>query len=90
MVWTLPRNAGAFKNLHSTCIIREQLRRILNIHLRDGCQLQGLIATPDNRRVTGTKMNSGGALVADLVVDAMGRGSHSPIWLEAISSFGES
>ena len=40
-----------------------------------------MIGTPDNSRVIGIK-TSGGTLLADLVVDATGRGSLSPIWLE--------
>jgi 2-polyprenyl-6-methoxyphenol hydroxylase-like FAD-dependent oxidoreductase len=64
-------------------IIRERVRRISNVRLSDGCQVQGLLATPDNSRVTGIKVNSG-TLLADLVVDATGRGSLSPIWLKAM------
>jgi hypothetical protein len=62
-------------------IIRERVRRIPNVHFSDDCQVHGLIGTPDNRRVTGIR-TSGGTLLADLVVDATGRGSLSPIWLE--------
>jgi 2-polyprenyl-6-methoxyphenol hydroxylase-like FAD-dependent oxidoreductase len=48
------------------------------------------VATPDRRRVSGVRTigrtGSGGAetLTADLVVDATGRGSRSPVWLEAL------
>jgi flavin-dependent dehydrogenase len=62
-------------------LVRERVRRIPNVRFSDGCQVHGLIATPDNRRVAGIKTN-GDQLLADLVVDATGRGSHSPIWLE--------
>lgn len=64
-------------------IIRERVRRIPNVRFSDECQVHGLIGTPDNSRVTGIK-TSGGTLLADLVVDATGRGSLSPIWLEEI------
>ena len=67
-------------------IIRERVRCIPNVQFRDGWQVQGLISSSGNRRITGIKV--GGevtrAVLADLVVDATGRGSHSPIWLEAM------
>jgi 2-polyprenyl-6-methoxyphenol hydroxylase-like FAD-dependent oxidoreductase len=68
-------------------IVRERVRRILNVHFWDGCQIQGLISSSDNRRITGIQISGETAtrpVSADLVVDATGRGSHSPIWLEAI------
>jgi 2-polyprenyl-6-methoxyphenol hydroxylase-like FAD-dependent oxidoreductase len=66
-------------------IIRERIRQIPNVHFWDGCQVQGLISSPGNRRITGIQI--GGeravrAVPADLVIDATGRGSHSPNWLE--------
>jgi 2-polyprenyl-6-methoxyphenol hydroxylase-like FAD-dependent oxidoreductase len=68
-------------------IIRERVRRIPNVHFWDGCQVQSLISSSDNRRITGIQISGNKAaqsLPADLVIDAMGRGSHSPIWLEAM------
>jgi 2-polyprenyl-6-methoxyphenol hydroxylase-like FAD-dependent oxidoreductase len=68
-------------------IIRERVRRIPNVHFWDGCQVEGFVSSDDNRRITGIQIGSdvaAGPLVADLVVDATGRGSRSPIWLEAI------
>jgi flavin-dependent dehydrogenase len=68
-------------------IIRERVRRILNVYFWDGCQVQGLISSSDNRRITGIQISGETAtrpVSADLVIDATGRGSHSPIWLEAI------
>jgi 2-polyprenyl-6-methoxyphenol hydroxylase-like FAD-dependent oxidoreductase len=68
-------------------IIRERVRWIRNVHFWDGCQVQGLISSPDNRRITGIQVNGEMAarpVAADLVIDATGRGSHSPTWLEAI------
>jgi 2-polyprenyl-6-methoxyphenol hydroxylase-like FAD-dependent oxidoreductase len=56
----------------------------------DGCEVAGLVATPDRRRVTGVRTLRRGAggpeqvLEADLVVDATGRGSRSPAWLAAL------
>lgn len=68
-------------------IIRERVRRFPNVHFWDGCQVQGLISSFDNRRITGIQISSDMAsrsLSADLVIDATGRGSRSPNWLEAI------
>jgi 2-polyprenyl-6-methoxyphenol hydroxylase-like FAD-dependent oxidoreductase len=68
-------------------IIRERVRRIPNVHFWDGCQVEGLISSSDNRRITGIKIYGETAarpVLADLVVDATGRGSNSPLWLEAI------
>ena len=64
-------------------LVRERVRSIANIRLRDGCQVQGLTATSDNNRVTGVRVN-GDVLPAALVVDATGRGSRSPVWLEGM------
>jgi hypothetical protein len=56
----------------------------------DRCDVVGLATTPDSRRVTGARVlrrADGSAeelLGADLVVDATGRGSRTPAWLEAL------
>ena len=44
-------------------IIRERVRCISNVHFWDGCQVQGLISSSDNRRITGIKLGAehGGA-----------------------------
>ena len=64
-------------------MVRRRVRKISNVHVCDGCQVQELIATSGNSRVTG--INTGGtAMLADLVVDATGRGSRSPSWLQAM------
>jgi 2-polyprenyl-6-methoxyphenol hydroxylase-like FAD-dependent oxidoreductase len=68
-------------------IVRERVRSIPNVHFWDGCQVQGLISSSDNRRVTGIQISGEVAaepVLADLVIDATGRGSRSPIWLETI------
>jgi 2-polyprenyl-6-methoxyphenol hydroxylase-like FAD-dependent oxidoreductase len=68
-------------------IVRERVRQIPNVHFWDGCQVEGLLSSPDGSRITGIKIYSDTAalpLQADLVVDATGRGSNSPDWLEVI------
>ena len=58
--------------------------------LCDRCDIVGLDATPDGRRVTGARVlhradgSAEEVLGADLVVDATGRGSRTPMWLEAL------
>jgi 2-polyprenyl-6-methoxyphenol hydroxylase-like FAD-dependent oxidoreductase len=70
--------------------VRARVRALPNVALLDSCDIVGLAATPDGRRVTGVRVlrradGSAEELVgADLVVDATGRGSRSPVWLEAL------
>ena len=64
-------------------LVRERVRRLTNVHFREGSQVIGLHAIPDKGRVTGIR-TSAETLTGDLVVDATGRGSHSPVWLEAM------
>jgi 2-polyprenyl-6-methoxyphenol hydroxylase-like FAD-dependent oxidoreductase len=70
--------------------VRQRLAAFPNVGILDGCDVAGLVATPDRRRVTGVRMLRRGAggpdqvLEADLVVDATGRGSRSPAWLAAL------
>ncbi|MCK6684592.1 MAG: hypothetical protein L6R30_19500 [Thermoanaerobaculia bacterium] len=71
-------------------LIRRRVARIANVRVLDECEVKVPVATPDRSRVTGVRMQRrtpGGheeVLDADLVVDASGRGSSSPKWLEAL------
>jgi 2-polyprenyl-6-methoxyphenol hydroxylase-like FAD-dependent oxidoreductase len=70
--------------------VRARVRALPNVTLLDRCDVVGLANTPDGRRVTGARVlrrADGSAeelLGADLVVDATGRGSRTPTWLEAL------
>jgi 2-polyprenyl-6-methoxyphenol hydroxylase-like FAD-dependent oxidoreductase len=70
--------------------VRRRLAAVPDVSIVDGCDVAGLVATPDRRRVTGVRTLRRGAdgpgqiLEADLVVDATGRGSRSPAWLAAL------
>jgi 2-polyprenyl-6-methoxyphenol hydroxylase-like FAD-dependent oxidoreductase len=70
--------------------VRRRLAAFSNVSIVNGCDVAGLVATADGRRVSGVRTIGrtigGGAetLTADLVVDATGRGSRSPVWLEAL------
>lgn len=70
-------------------LIRERVLALHNVRLIDQHQVRELRISGDRRRITGVTMQprNGGSLqqiVADLVVDATGRGSHSPQWLREL------
>ena len=70
--------------------VRARVRAHPNVILLDRCDVVGLVTTPDHRRVTGARVlrhadsSAEEVLVADLVVDASGRGSRTPGWLESL------
>ena len=71
------------------CHVRRRLRAIANVTILGGHDLVELNATADRTRVTGARVahrDSGDQreLTADLVVDAMGRGAHTPAFLESL------
>jgi 2-polyprenyl-6-methoxyphenol hydroxylase-like FAD-dependent oxidoreductase len=66
--------------------VRDRVRALGNVSIRDRCEVTGLVTTPARDRVTGARVltGAGGAeeiLAADLVVDATGRGGRTPAWL---------
>ncbi|WP_414943579.1 NAD(P)/FAD-dependent oxidoreductase [Amycolatopsis sp. cmx-11-32] len=63
--------------------IRARVRALPNVVIRDGVLAAGLLTDRTRSRVTGVRTADGG-LGADLVVDASGRGSRLPEWLERI------
>jgi 2-polyprenyl-6-methoxyphenol hydroxylase-like FAD-dependent oxidoreductase len=70
--------------------VRRRLAAFPNVSIVDGCDVAGLVATPNRHRVTGIRTlrrrpyGPEQVLEADLVVDATGRGSRSPAWLTAL------
>jgi len=62
--------------------IRERVVSLGNITALQDCAVEGLVES--GGRVTGIRLGGASAIAADLVVDATGRGSQSPQWLEAI------
>jgi 2-polyprenyl-6-methoxyphenol hydroxylase-like FAD-dependent oxidoreductase len=70
--------------------IRERTRKIPNVIFRDGCDILGLTSTPDRRTVTGVRIrpqtsdDTSETILADLVIDATGRGSRTPAWLQEL------
>src|SRR4029078_2387983 len=71
------------------CHVRRRLRAIANVTILDGHDVAELTSTTDQNRVTGVRVvnREDGAeqeLTADLVMDAMGRGAHTPAFLESL------
>jgi 2-polyprenyl-6-methoxyphenol hydroxylase-like FAD-dependent oxidoreductase len=70
--------------------VRERVLALSNVRVVDRCGAAGLVATPDGRGVRGVRVtrradsSAEEVLEADLVVDATGRGSRSPLWLEEL------
>ena len=68
--------------------VRDRVRALCNVSIRDRCEVTGLVTTPAGDRFTGARvLPAGGAeqiLAADLVVDATGRGGRTPAWLKAL------
>jgi len=70
--------------------VRARVRALPNLTLLDRRDVVGLTTTPDGHRVTGARVlrradGSAEELVgADLVIDATGRGSRAPTWLDAL------
>jgi 2-polyprenyl-6-methoxyphenol hydroxylase-like FAD-dependent oxidoreductase len=68
--------------------VRRRLLALSNVHAVEGCAVQGLIADAGNSTITGVRFKIGNgaeqSIEADLVVDASGRGSSSPAWLESL------
>jgi 2-polyprenyl-6-methoxyphenol hydroxylase-like FAD-dependent oxidoreductase len=66
--------------------LRNRIRALTNVSIMDGFDIVGLRPSIDLRRVvgvrvTGTRGQGSRILPADLVVDATGRGSRTPLWL---------
>jgi 2-polyprenyl-6-methoxyphenol hydroxylase-like FAD-dependent oxidoreductase len=69
--------------------VRRRVLEIANLMLLEGHDVVGLTATPSRDRVTGARVVDRAAdrettLSADLVVDATGRGSRTPVFLEEL------
>lgn len=62
-----------------------RVEELPNVDFLEQYDILGLTTTADHRRVTGVRVQTGDdeqVLDADLVVDATGRGSRTPVWLE--------
>jgi hypothetical protein len=72
------------------CGVRRRLLQLPNIRIRQCCNVLEPICDRDRNRVTGVQVIARNGsdevetISSDLVVDASGRGSRSPSWLEAL------
>jgi 2-polyprenyl-6-methoxyphenol hydroxylase-like FAD-dependent oxidoreductase len=71
--------------------VRARVAALPGVEFLPATEVLGLTVTPDGRRVTGVRVLPHGAednkahtIDADLVVDAAGRASRTPIWLEQL------
>lgn len=69
--------------------IRERVQQLTNVTFVEQHDILGVTASADHSRVTGARVQAHGEKVdrvieADLVVDATGRGSRTPVWLEQL------
>lgn len=69
--------------------VRRRAQENASIELRTGCQVQGLVPSPDGTAVTGVRYTSPSGteetVAADLVIDASGRGTPT---LDALAAMG--
>ncbi len=67
-----------------------RLKADTDIRILEKCAVTGFLSSPNKSRITGVKLRAHDQtektedVEADLVVDAGGRGSQTPVWLEAI------
>ena len=71
--------------------LRRRVQELKNVTFMERYDITGLVATADNSAVTGVKVQANDrenaeeeVVSADLVVDATGRGSRTPVWLESM------
>lgn len=69
--------------------VRRRVQSMPNVTFLERHDILGLVNSPDRRRVTGARVHSRvvseeQVLSADLVLDAAGRGSRTPVWLEEL------
>jgi 2-polyprenyl-6-methoxyphenol hydroxylase-like FAD-dependent oxidoreductase len=69
--------------------IRERVQALSNVVFVQEHDIVGIVTTPDKTKVIGARVQARGSksdrvIDADLVVDATGRGSRTPVWLEQL------
>lgn len=68
--------------------VRRRVMQLPNVRAIENCAVQGLVTSASKDRVTGVRVRIDGegeqTIEADLVLDASGRGSASPAWLEEL------
>ena len=70
--------------------VRQRVRALPGVSFAPPSDVVGLAATPDARRIVGARIlrradgSAEETIDADLVVDATGRGSRTPVWMAAL------
>jgi 2-polyprenyl-6-methoxyphenol hydroxylase-like FAD-dependent oxidoreductase len=74
--------------------VRQRVAALPNVHILEGQEVVGLLGESDQRRISGVSLRARGTAAGDpspvedvpaqLVVDASGRNSRTPEWLEAL------
>lgn len=64
--------------------VRCRVEALGNVAIRQGTAVDGVVADPDRRRVTGVRLAGAGEIACDLLVDATGRQARSLAWIEAL------
>jgi 2-polyprenyl-6-methoxyphenol hydroxylase-like FAD-dependent oxidoreductase len=70
--------------------VRRRVEKFPNVTFMEHCDIVGLVTSADRSRVTGARIQRQAkgskeeTIEADLVIDATGRGSRSPFWLEQL------
>lgn len=64
--------------------VRQRVRRLGNVELRGGCAANGPLVSAAGERVCGVELEDGQRVTARLVIDATGRASAAPRWLQAL------
>jgi 2-polyprenyl-6-methoxyphenol hydroxylase-like FAD-dependent oxidoreductase len=90
-VWKVHFDSGIggmlFTRPYLECQIAERVRVRPTVRILEAAA-DGLAFDPDRKRVTGVRIrpqpDGGSVLIADLIVDASGRGSRTPQWLAAL------
>ncbi|MFW6359746.1 MAG: FAD-dependent oxidoreductase [Chroococcales cyanobacterium] len=68
-------------------LLRQRLADYSNIHFQPNCRVTGLLANQDKKTLKGVNIQSNGTeseILAQLIVDASGRSSDAPQWLEKL------
>jgi 2-polyprenyl-6-methoxyphenol hydroxylase-like FAD-dependent oxidoreductase len=68
--------------------VRRRLLALPNVRAIENCAVEGLVAASDKTAIQGVRVKIGNGeeqvVLADMVIDASGRGSSSPAWLEGL------
>jgi 2-polyprenyl-6-methoxyphenol hydroxylase-like FAD-dependent oxidoreductase len=70
--------------------VRQRVRALPSVRFLENCDVVGLVTDIGQRRITGVRIeqrhngHTEEMMAADLIVDATGRGSRTPVWLEQL------